>query len=95
MYRRKITASGVVTEYSTGITPQAGPDHIVLGPDGNLWFTELQGNRLGRVTPSGAITEYSAGISSDANLIDIVVGADGRLWFTEFHTARIGALRTS
>jgi streptogramin lyase len=23
--------------------------HITLGPDGNMWFTELTGNRIGKV----------------------------------------------
>ena len=32
-------------------------DHA--GPDGNLWFTEFVGNRIGRITPAGAITEFA------------------------------------
>jgi len=40
----------VVTEFSTGITANAQPFGISAGPDGNLWFTELNGNRIGRIT---------------------------------------------
>ena len=30
--------------------PQSGPVGITAGPDGNLWFTEFSGNRIGRIT---------------------------------------------
>ena len=29
------------------------------GPDGNLWFTEFAGNKIGRITPAGTITEFA------------------------------------
>src|SRR5262249_25240152 len=32
-------------------TAQSNPTVIVAGPDGNLWFTETTGNRIGRITP--------------------------------------------
>src|SRR5262249_28661099 len=38
-----------VTEFAAGITPGSEPDLIAAGPDGNLWFTEFVGNRIGRV----------------------------------------------
>ena len=31
---------------------------IAAGPDGNLWFTEIYGNRIGRITTTGTITEF-------------------------------------
>jgi hypothetical protein len=39
-----------VTEFSAGITGGARPYGITAGPDGNLWFTELDGNRIGRIS---------------------------------------------
>ena len=27
------------------------PREITAGPDGNIWFTELMGNRIGRLIP--------------------------------------------
>ena len=33
---------------------------ITAGPDGNLWFTEYLGERIGRITPLGVVTEFSA-----------------------------------
>ena len=41
--------SGAITEYSTGITPNARPQAIATGADGNLWFTEFA-DRVGRIT---------------------------------------------
>ena len=38
-----------MTEFSKGITKGAGPIGIAAGPDGNMWFTELGGNRIGRI----------------------------------------------
>jgi virginiamycin B lyase len=26
--------------------------------DGNLWFTELTGDKIGRITPAGSINEF-------------------------------------
>src|SRR5450432_3397082 len=73
----------VVTEFSAGITPVAQPYGIARGPDGNLWFTEFGGNRIGRITPSGVVTEFSAGITANAAPYGITAGPDGNLWFAE------------
>ena len=42
----RITTGGVITEFAT---PTAGPVGITSGPDGNLWFTEQGGNKIGQV----------------------------------------------
>ena len=73
-----------ITEFTSGITNPAAPVGIAAGPDGNLWFTELSGNRIGRITPSGAVTEFSNGITAGSAPDGIVAGPDGNLWFTEF-----------
>jgi hypothetical protein len=39
-------------------TAGSGPNGIVAGPDGALWFTEYSGNKIGRITTGGSITEY-------------------------------------
>ena len=64
------------------------------GADGNLWFTERAGNRIGRITPGGVITEFplpSAGSEPDG----ITAGPDGNLWFTERGGNRVGRITTS
>ena len=58
---------GVQRQHHAG----ASPFEITAGPDGNLWFTENVGNRIGRITPAGVVTEFSAGISPNARLFGI------------------------
>jgi hypothetical protein len=40
-------------------SPQSTPQAITAGPDGNVWFAEVLGGRIGRITPTGEITEFS------------------------------------
>ena len=84
--------TGVVTEFSAGITAGAHPSEITVGPDGNLWFTEEDGNRIGRITPGGVVTEFTSGISAGARPMGITAGPDGNLWFTEYSGNRIGRI---
>jgi len=77
----RITTSGSVQEFTSGLQTGAVPDAITPGPDGNVWFTDQDGNQraIGRVTPSGRITEFISGLNDDLPL-DITAGADGNLW---------------
>ncbi|MGD0452960.1 MAG: hypothetical protein ABSB69_05130 [Solirubrobacteraceae bacterium] len=86
---------GTVTFFSTGITAKAHPSSITAGPDGNLWFTESEGNRIGRITPTGTVTEFTAGISPNSQPESITAGPDGNLWFTEASGNRIGRITPS
>ncbi len=45
----RLTPSGVFTEF-TGVTAGGRPEYIAAGPGNTLWFTEKNGNRIGRVT---------------------------------------------
>jgi streptogramin lyase len=69
-----------ITEFSIRGSYLGG---IVAGPDGNLWFTETNGDRIGKITTAGHVTEYQAGISRGSAPEEIVAGPDGNLWFTE------------
>ena len=63
-----VIPSGVVTEFTTGLNNS--PFGITAGSDGNIWFTERSGDRVGRLTvgPSAA-TGAAVGIhSADATL---------------------------
>ena len=74
-----------VTEFPLS-APNHGPAGITRGPDGNVWFTEVDavnGNRIGRITPSGQIVEFATGITPGSQPFDIAAGPDGNLWFTE------------
>jgi virginiamycin B lyase len=70
------------------------PAGIATGPDGNVWFTEENGNRIGRISLGGVITEFTAGLTAGAQPVEIVTGPDGRLWFTQLGRNKIGAITT-
>ncbi|HEY3492627.1 MAG TPA: hypothetical protein VGK43_06720, partial [Solirubrobacterales bacterium] len=53
----RISTSGAVTLTLPIPTPNSGPQKITTGPDGNLWFTESLGNRIGRVILPGPASE--------------------------------------
>ena len=58
----KITPAGVITEFSPP-TNDSGPNRIIAGPDGSIWFTESTASRIDRVnlpatpaTPTPTVT---------------------------------------
>ena len=66
---------------------------ITSGPDGNLWFTETDGNNIGRITTVGAITEFLIPtVNSQPG--GITSNPDGNLWFTE-ENGKIGQITTT
>jgi virginiamycin B lyase len=79
-------------------TPVSNPLGITLGPDGNLWFTESNAYKIGRITPAGGLTEFSFESKSLPPFgmpVIIAAGPDGALWFTEESTKRIGRVTTA
>jgi streptogramin lyase len=72
----RITPSGEITEFDSGLPDESRPYDITTGPDGNLWFTDI--DRIGRITPQGAITEFES-VGDDVS--GIVAGPDAALWF--------------
>jgi streptogramin lyase len=90
------SAEPTITEFSTGITAGSEPAEIVAGFEGNLWFTEYSGHRIGRITPTGEVTEFSTGLTTQGFLVPgIAAGADGNLWFTEGSGSQIGRITPS
>jgi len=75
-----VVANGSIAEYSVRTVP-AAPKGIALGPDGNIWFVEYVGDKIGKMMPDGASKEYR--LPRDADPTAIVAGPDGNLWFTE------------
>jgi streptogramin lyase len=80
----RITTGGQVTgEYAlpTGTTGIDQEGDVVLGPDGNFWFTNGAESII-RMTPTGTMTRYAVpGTGQRAG--GMVVGPDGNLWFTD------------
>ncbi len=81
---------GSITEFPLPTSPK--PEGITAGPDGNLWFTELYGNQIGRISPSGTISEFPLP-TSGSGPSGITAGPDGNLWFTE-NVGKIGRITT-
>lgn len=75
-------------------TPMSSPSGITVGPDGALWFTELSGNKIGRITTAGSLTEFPVP-TLDSQPSSITAGPDGALWFTETRGNNIGRITTS
>jgi virginiamycin B lyase len=84
----------IITEYPIP-TASSGPTFITAGSDGALWFTEVSGNKIGRITGGGTITEYPIP-SAGSNPSGLIAGPDGALWFTEAScTGRLAQITTS
>ncbi|MHB1505283.1 MAG: Vgb family protein [Sulfobacillus sp.] len=82
----RITPSGTITVFTKGMPSYSWPNSLVVGPDGNLWFTGTESAMLGgslaigRITPSGVVTLFTKGLSAFNQLHSITVGPDGDLW---------------
>src|SRR5438876_287612 len=51
--------SSFTDTFATGITAGSGPTSIAVGPDGNVWFSEFNTDRVARLTlASGAVNEF-------------------------------------
>jgi virginiamycin B lyase len=87
-----VISNGSRTEYTQGLLANANPYRIRGAPDGNVWFTDLNGG-VGFITPSGSITEYAVPAPSSPG--DLCVGSDGNMWFTDAGTNSIGRISPS
>lgn len=76
----RMTPAGNVTQFEMP-GPGSFPTRLAVGPDGNVWFTEMQEDKVGRITPSGSIQMFQ--LPSGTRPDEIVAGADGNLWVTE------------
>ena len=85
--------TGSIVEHSVP-TVNSQPVSIVVGPDGNLWFTEFRANNIARMTTDGVVTEFPIPTANSAP-DDMDVGPDGNLWFAEVLGNRIGRITTA
>jgi virginiamycin B lyase len=72
--------SAIISSYPTP-TPNSGPDAIVTGPDGNLWFTESAANQVGYINPTTHVITEVPLPSGTTNPLGISSGPEGDLWF--------------
>jgi virginiamycin B lyase len=77
---------------ASGPSPQ--PRALAIGSDANLWFTDQQGSRIGKISPAGpyttaAMTMYAVPSGPvgtpqlPAHPWGIASGSDGNLWFAD------------
>ena len=81
-----------ITEFTIP-TANAQPYDITEGPDGNLWFTEYAGNKIGMINPTThAFTESGTLPTAASQPSGITTGPDGNLWFTEYGNNKVGLI---
>ena len=67
---------------------------LVLGPDGNIWFSLGLPAAVGRITPTGTITIFRTPTLNSLPF-GLAVGPDKQIWFAERNADAIGAIPTS
>jgi len=89
--QRSTVAGAPTSGHGIAEYPISGESYQVLrGADGNIWFTEVFANKIGRLTPDGAVAEFA--VSNRGLTRFAAVGSDGNIWFTLAHTASVGYL---
>ncbi|HEY2536534.1 MAG TPA: hypothetical protein VGI24_06075 [Solirubrobacteraceae bacterium] len=68
------------------------PEDIAAGVEGNLWFTEIKGDKIGKINSVGTMKTYS--VPSGHGPRAIARGAEGDMWFTE-NVEKIGKVTPS
>lgn len=97
-----ITTSGEVSDFPLS-TPEAQPDSITAGKEGDMWFTAFPppkpgangpplagptSGRIGRITMGGRVTEFG----SHHAALEITQGPDGDMWFTQIASNALGRI---
>jgi virginiamycin B lyase len=85
-------APGVVSEYRTPLGAGAAthPRGVTIGNDGTVWYTDWDGQLIGRMSPFGSFTTYP--LAADSFPEGIVTDVAGNVWFAEYGSYRIGML---
>jgi virginiamycin B lyase len=75
-------------------TPDSRPHDPEAAPDGALWYTGQQANKLGRLDPkTGAIREFPLK-TPESGPHGLAADKDGNIWFTANSKAYIGKLNS-
>jgi virginiamycin B lyase len=81
---------------SKTLTLPSAPNDLAIDSHGDIWFTELNANALGRLDPgSGLIRQYPLTTSKNAQALDpygITIDPSGNVWFTEASVSHLGRL---
>ncbi|MCL4435895.1 MAG: hypothetical protein M1503_01730 [Thaumarchaeota archaeon] len=78
------------------LRPNVFPMQIAIDSSGEIWFTELYGNQIGRLDSSKVVNNTREGITeyliptSDAGAISLIFDKERRIWFTEPFSRKVG-----
>ncbi len=77
-----VTPDHTVTRYQ--VPDGLNPSDLVLGSDGNVWFTVADSHPplVYRVSANGQLTPFDLGIGDHGSIDSKIVGPDGSLWMS-------------
>ncbi len=71
-----------ITEFDIP-TPNSEPLGIAIGADGNIWFSEHNGNKIAKMSPAGTVLAEYTIPTPNSHVNGITLGPDGNIWFVE------------
>jgi len=74
-------------------TSGAFPFGITVDSNQNIWFTELEGNKIGEIAANGSLTELSIPVGGETAPSGITVSNSGVVWFTLPTVNSIGSFK--
>ncbi|MBI2636017.1 hypothetical protein HYW84_01700 [Candidatus Peregrinibacteria bacterium] len=84
-----VISDGSIVEFRIP-TRNSYPNSIAADPVGGAWFTESNGNKIGRIAPDGSIVEFST--PTNGKPWGIAADPVGGAWFTESNGNKIGRI---
>ncbi|MGI5835630.1 MAG: virginiamycin B lyase family protein [Chloroflexota bacterium] len=84
------SAQSAPTEWSVP-TFSSQPMNLAPDSEGNIWFTEFAGNKIGKVNTNGVFQEFTVP-TNDSQPWGIAIDSSNRVWFTEHAAGKIGNL---
>ena len=88
----RITTAGALSYYAVAVPGQSGTyatvEHVITGPDGNIWFTQFQAGAVGIVSPATGLLKRIT-LRSAPGVSGITVGGDGNVWVSDVNKFEI------
>jgi virginiamycin B lyase len=82
-------APTAITEYPIDVGHPTGIEHLLVAPDGSVWFSDYywpEGSfdaLIGHMSPGGQVQELNPALGSSGEIRGLTAGPDGRIWFTD------------
>lgn len=100
-----VAAASPITAYQIGTGTNHAVSNLVVGSEGNLWFTDTDGCyetdnnggpcAIGRITETGAATDFAQGLAFHTLPSDLTVGPEGNVWFIDRGGHAIGRITSA